>query len=352
MDKPRSNGEITIGGVTVRPGERVTLDLPVGRLYTHETVNMPVHVINGRRGGPVLFVSAALHGDELNGIEIVRRLINRPALKRLKGTLLAVPVVNVLGTFHKSRYLPDRRDLNRSFPGSDKGSLASRLAYTFLHEVVMQATHGIDLHTAAVHRDNFPQIRGDLDDKETSRIAHAFNAPVLLNSALLGGSLRAAAAEHGIPVIVYEAGEALRFDEVAIRTGVEGVLNVMRALDMLPPSKRRRKRFDPLIARDSTWLRAPGSGVLRTYVPLGGLVTRDQLMGVVADPLGENEEEIRAPFDGFIIGRSNLPLMHEGEAVFHLARLEKPGTAEERLETFKSTHTDDAATLGFLSPTD
>lgn len=345
-----NNHTITIGDTTVKPGQRATIDLPVGQLYTHEVVNMPVYVINGRKPGPVLFVSAAIHGDELNGIEIVRRLVNLPALKKLSGALMAIPIVNVLGTFQKSRYLPDRRDLNRSFPGTERGSLASRLANTFLTEIVCQATHGIDLHTAAVHRENFPQVRGDLDDTETAHIARAFNAPVLLNSALLEGSLRSSAAKNKIPVIVYESGEALRFDEVAIRTGVEGVLNVMRALEMLPPSKRRRKAMKPLVASESTWLRASGSGVLRAHVPLGGLVEKDQLMGVIADPLGENELEIRAPFDGFIIGRSNLPLMHEGEAVFHLAKLEKPDDAEARLETFKSTHTDDAATLGFLTP--
>ncbi len=345
-----SNNLIMVGGVTVRPGEHMTIDLPISQLYTHEIVNMPVHVINGRKAGPVLFVSAAVHGDELNGIEIVRRLISLPAVKKLAGALMVVPVVNVLGVFQKSRYLPDRRDLNRSFPGSEKGSLASRLAHTFLTEIVSQADYGIDLHTAAVYRDNFPQIRADLDDERAARIARTFGAPVLLNSALVEGSLRANAAKSEIPVIVYEAGEALRFDEVAIRTGVQGILNVMREIGMLPPSRRRKKAPAPLLARESHWLRAPGSGVLRAYVPLGGLVDKGQLMGVVAGPLGDDEKEILAPFRGFIVGRNNLPLVHEGEAVFHLARLERPGKAEARIETFKSTHTDDAATLGFLSP--
>lgn len=341
-----------IAGVNIAPGTRTTLDLPVGQLYTHETVNMPVHVVRGKQAGPTVFVCAAIHGDELNGIEIVRRLVALPLLKKLRGALLAVPVVNVLGAYHKSRYLPDRRDLNRSFPGSEKGSLASRLAHTFLTEVVAHAQYGIDLHTGAIHRDNFPQIRADLDDKETARLAAAFGAPVLLNAAQVSGSLRSAAVERDIRVMVYEAGEALRFDEIAIRTGVTGIVNVLRTLDMLPPSRRPRKPVKPLLARESTWLRAPGSGILRAYVPLGGLVEKDQLMGVVAGPLGENALDIRAPFDGFIIGRCNLPLIHEGEAAFHLARLAKPGEAEARLETFKSTHTDDAATLGFLTPTD
>lgn len=343
---------IKIAGISIAPGTRTTLDLPVGQLYTHETVNMPVHVVHGKQAGPCVFISAAIHGDELNGIEIVRRLITLPALKKLSGTLLAIPVVNVLGAYQKSRYLPDRRDLNRSFPGSDKGSLASRLAHTFLTEIVSHAQYGIDLHTGAIHRDNFPQLRADLDDTETRQLAAAFGAPVLLNSAQVEGSLRQACAARDIRVMVYEAGEALRFDEIAIRTGVTGIVNVLRALDMLPASRRPRKPVRPLLARESTWLRAPGSGILRAYVPLGGLVDKDQLLGVVAGPLGENALEIRAPFDGFIIGRCNLPLIHEGEAAFHLARLAKPGEAEARLETFKSTHTDDAATLGFLTPTD
>ena len=191
---------ITIGGTVIGPGERRGLSLPVGMLHTHVPVDMPVWVINGRRPGPRLFISAAIHGDELNGIEIIRRIRARP-LAGLRGTLLLVPVVNVFGLLHHARYLPDRRDLNRSFPGSERGSLAARLAHQFMTEIVARCTHGVDLHTGAIHRSNLPQVRAQLDDPETRRLALAFGAPVVLDSRLRDGSLREAAAEKGIPTL-------------------------------------------------------------------------------------------------------------------------------------------------------
>lgn len=332
------NRPIEIGGVQVNPGERRTIDLAVGRLYTHTPVTMPVQVINGRREGPRLFVSAAIHGDELNGVEIIRRLLKVPALKRLRGTLIAVPIVNVHGFITQSRYLPDRRDLNRSFPGHEKGSLAGRMAHMFIKEIVAKCTHGIDLHTAAVHRDNLSQIRANLDDEETLRLARAFGTPVILNSDLRDGSLREAAADMGIPMLLFEGGEALRFDEVPIRAGVRGIVNVMRTLGMLPPSRSRRETLEPVIARSSSWVRAPSSGILRTVVRMGARVKRDQtLLGVIADPFGERETEVYAPFSGVIIGQTHLPLVNEGEALFHVARFGRTDKAAERVETFHET---------------
>ena len=227
-----------IGGVEVRAGERAVIDLPITDLSTHTPITMPVQVVHGHKEGPTLFVCAALHGDEINGIEVIRRLLRLSALRRLHGTLIAVPIVNVLGFVSLSRYLPDRRDLNRSFPGSPKGSLAARMARLFLDEVVGRSTHGVDLHTGAIHRDNFPQIRGNLDDAETARLAQAFGVPVMINTGFREGSLREAAARKSVPVVVYEAGEALRFDESCIRVGVNGVVRVMRHLGMLRKSKR------------------------------------------------------------------------------------------------------------------
>lgn len=329
---------LAIGGVAIAPGERLTLDLPVPQLYTHTPMTMPVHVTRGKREGPRLFVCAAIHGDELTGVEIIRRLLQRSALRRLRGTLIAIPMVNVYGVIHHSRYLPDRRDLNRSFPGSERGSLAARLADLFMSEIVEHCTHGIDLHTGALHRANLPQIRANLDDAETARLARAFAVPVLMNSQLRDGSLRQAAADRGIPMLLYEAGEALRFDELSIRPGVQGIINVMRALDMLPPSRRRQPLAEPFIARSSSWTRAPESGILRAIVPLGARVKRDELLGVVADPFGGAETEIRAPASGIVIGRTNLPLVHQGEAVFHIARFEDTREVQEQLEAFQSIH--------------
>ena len=227
-----TNQALTIGGVTVQPGERKVIDLPVAKLYTHIEAAIPLQVVCGKLPGPRLFVSAAIHGDELNGVEIARRLLKSGALKRLRGTLIVAPIVNVFGLIQHSRYLPDRRDLNRSFPGSQGGSLAARLAHIFLDEVVKGCDYGIDLHTGAIHRSNLPQIRANLDDPETRQLAEAFSVPVLLNANLRDGSLRQAAAEHGVKILLYEAGEALRFDELSIRGGVRGILSVMRRSDL------------------------------------------------------------------------------------------------------------------------
>jgi len=333
------NTPFTINGNSVEPGTRATIDLPAGRLYTHAPMTIPVHVVNGKREGARLFISAAIHGDEINGVEIIRRVLNLPTLKRLRGTLIAVPIVNVHGLINHSRYLPDRRDLNRSFPGTEKGSLAARIANLFMEQIVRQSTHGIDLHTGAIHRTNLPQIRANLDDEETHKLARIFEVPVIISSNLRDGSLREAAAEHGIPMLLYEAGEALRFDEVSIRAGVKGIVNVMRSLEMLPPSRRKtHKPLEPVVARSSSWVRTPGSGILRAMVPLGGRVKKDTLLGVVADPFGEHEIQVTSPYSGIVIGRSNLPLVNEGDALYHIARFGDIGEVEARVDEFQEEH--------------
>lgn len=330
---------LIINGTTILPGTTTTVDLPVGRLYTHVPMTMPVHVIRGKKPGPRLFISAAIHGDEINGVEIIRRLIKLPALKRLKGTIIAVPIVNIHGLINHSRYLPDRRDLNRSFPGSDKGSIAARLAYLFMNEIVCQSTHGIDIHTGAIHRDNLPQIRANLDDEETDKLARAFNVPVIISSNVRDGSLREAAAEQGIPMLLYEAGEALRFNEVAIRAGVKGIINVMRTLEMLPtPSRTSTKIIEPMVARSSAWVRAPDSGILRAMVSLGSRVKKDTLLGVAADPFGTSETQIFSNYNGIVIGRTNLPLVNEGDALFHIARFEHVSEAAHMVDEFQEEH--------------
>jgi len=328
-----------IGGVEVPRGRRVTLDLPAAKLYTHTPLTMPVQVARGWREGPTMFVSGVIHGDELNGVEIVRRLLRHSALKRLRGTLIAVPVVNVHGLIQHSRYLPDRRDLNRSFPGSEKGSLTARLANLFMEEIVDRCDYGIDLHTGARDRTNLPQIRAQLEDPETLELARAFGVPVLLNSDLRDGSLRQVAAERGVRVLLYEAGEALRFDEVGIRAGVAGILNVMRKLEMLPAAKaRKHPRPEPVVARATGWVRAPESGIVRNAVPLGGRVDKGQRLAVIADPFGERECVVTAPWSGIIIGRFMLPLANEGEALFHIARFRDAERVEERVNEFQDAY--------------
>lgn len=329
--------EFRIGNQSVSPRSRTLIELPLPSLYTHTPLSLPVHVVRGRADGPRLFISAAIHGDELNGTEIIRRLLKQPALKRLRGTLVAVPIVNIYGLLHHSRYLPDRRDLNRSFPGSGKGSLAARLAKLFMTEIVAKCSHGIDLHTGAIHRSNLPQIRANLDDEETARLAAAFGVPVLINANLRDGSLREAAAEHGIPMLLYEAGEALRFDEVSIRAGVKGIISVMRALEMLPASRsKKKKKQEPVVARSSTWVRACASGLFRKVRPLGSRIKKGDVIGLIDDPFGGDEFEVIASAGGIIIGCSEIPLVHEGEALFHIARFGDVGEVAEQVETFQT----------------
>lgn len=331
--------ELSINGQTIHAGTRQTLEIPLPQLYTHTPLTMPVHIVRGRRDGPRLFVCAAIHGDELNGVEIIRRILNRPVLKRMRGTLIAIPMVNVYGVIHHSRYLPDRRDLNRSFPGSERGSLAARLADLFMSEIVENCTHGIDLHTGAFHRANLPQIRGNLDDAETLRLARTFGVPVLINADVRDGSLRQAAAERGIPMLLYEAGEALRFDEFAIRPGVQGVVSVMRGLGMLPKSKRRGRGVgEPFVARSSSWVRAPESGIFRSTATLGTQVHAGDVVGVVADPFGDDETDAITPLNGIVIGRTSLPLVHQGGALLHIAAFEDVREVAQHVEVFRASH--------------
>ena len=319
------------GTESIAAGHRQVIKLPLPGLYTNNPISMPVHVVHGRYEGPVVFISAAVHGDEINGVEIIRRLLRMPQLKRLRGTLLAVPIVNIFGFHNRSRYLPDRRDLNRSFPGSESGSLAARLAHVFMSEVVARADVGIDLHTAAIHRDNLPQIRADITDPILEPLAKAYSAPVLLHSAAPSGSLRGAAADIGIPIMVYEAGEALRFEEMAIQIGVRGILNVLRKLAMLAPSKRKPTK-PTAVLRSSSWQRAPQSGILRSQTALGALVSKGETLGVVSDPSGDDEMALEAPYDGVVIGRTNLPLVFEGEALFHVGRTRQTSLLEQHLD--------------------
>jgi predicted deacylase len=314
---------LTIAGVKIRAGQQVSVPIPVARLYTHTEMAMPVHVVHGRREGPRLFVCGAIHGDEIVGTEIIRRLIQRKGLKSIRGTLLAVPVVNVYGFLQHSRYSPDGRDLNRFFPGSEKGSLTSQLAVTVIEEVVRGSTHGIDLHTGSNYRSNLPQVRAAIDDPETLRLAKAFKVPVIINARTREGSLRHAASELGVTTLLYEAGEALRFDAMAIRAGVRGVLSVMQALGMLPSRRTTVSEMEPLVADTTSWIRAPSSGILRMNVPLGGRVTRNSKIGEIADPFGGEGVAIRSPASGMVIGRLNLPLVHRGDAVIHIAHLDR-----------------------------
>ncbi|MEO9529293.1 succinylglutamate desuccinylase/aspartoacylase family protein [Roseibium sp.] len=317
-----------IGEEQVPPGSRRTVDLPVSVLSDHTPVTMSVHVVHGERPGPVLFVSGGIHGDEVIGVEIIRRLLKAPNLESLKGTLIAVPIVNAFGFISHSRYLPDRRDLNRMFPGSHSGPLASRLANMFMTEIVKRSDLGIDLHSAAIHRTNYPQVRIAPGNDHTLDLAAVFGAPIVMRSPLRDGSLRKAAKDIGKDVLLYEAGEGLRLDELSVRAGVAGILRIMRQQKMIPPKGVSRPKAAPQFCPSSKWLRAPMGGLLRIYKTDGALVRQGDTMATVSDPFGEQEQEIVAPFDGIIVGRAVMPVVNEGDAVFHLGRVRSVDHAE------------------------
>lgn len=326
--------KFVIAETEVKPGETRQIELPTVSLYTDTDMSIPVFVKRGKMSGPTLLVSAAVHGDELNGIEIISRLINSKTLKSMKGTLIAVPFVNGYGVLNQSRYLPDRRDLNRSFPGSKRGSLAARIANLFLEEIVSKCDYGIDLHTGAIHRSNLPQIRANLDDERTLAMAKAFGVPVLIKSNLRDGSLREAADELGVSMLLYEAGEALRFDEFSIRAGHRGIINVMRHLGLLAKSRRKPPR-EPYIAKRSGWIRATDSGFVTHIKELGDHVEKGDTLAIIKDPFGKTLDTIKSKASGIIIGKQNIPLAQEGDAMYHLALFNESDNVIESLEEWQ-----------------
>lgn len=307
-----------LGETQVAPGERKEIDLVVARLPTGTPLALNLTVLHGRRPGPAMWLSAAIHGDELNGVAIIHRLLQKVSPDKLSGTLITVPVVNVFGFINGSRYLPDRRDLNRSFPGSKRGSLASQIAHLFTTHVVDQCDLGLDLHTGAGGRTNLPQIRCNLEDAETRRLARRFGADALMHATLRDGSLRAAASERGVRVLLYEAGEAGRLDQDSIRKGVGGTLRVMQDLGMV--AKKVSAGGDPSIeCHTSSWARAPRSGLCELKVKLGQHVEENDELAVVYDTTGD-ELAIPSPVAGIVIGCSTMASITRGDAIVHVAQ--------------------------------
>lgn len=309
-----------IGTDQVNAGRRAHVELPVSRLITGEQMSMPVTVFHGSADGPTIWINAAIHGDELNGVEIVNQVMASLDPKTLRGTVLAVPVVNIHGFITGNRYLPDRRDLNRSFPGSKKGSLASRLANLFMTEIVSKCEVGIDLHTAGNNRTNLPQIRANLDDPRTRELGEVFGARLMLHAKTRSGTLRSAGTKAGAAVLLYEAGEPMRFNDYAINAGVNGVRRVLNHLDMAdfdgPPPD------EVPLSRSSRWVRASRSGVIRLEVDIGDMVEAKQQMGTIIDAFGKRLSTIRASRSGLVIGRTMYPLGNQGDALVHIATLE------------------------------
>lgn len=309
------------GGELVRTGTSRRIEIPIARLPPGTWTSMPVVVAHGIRPGPTVWVSGAVHGDELNGVEIVRRLLVRVRPHDLAGTVLAVPIVNVFGVTTSSRYLPDRRDLNRSFPGSPRGSLASQLAHLFFDNVAARCSLGLDFHTGSNGRSNLPQVRCDVDDPETRRLAETFAPSLILHADIRGGSLRAAACKRGIRVLLYEGGEAFQFDEVAIQRGVDGALRVLQEMKMIAEAPEAPSPAVS-ISRSSKWMRAGRSGFCRARVKLGDVVSSGQCVAVISDSTGARELVVRSRVGGMVIGILRTALVHRGDALVHVAEIE------------------------------
>jgi predicted deacylase len=310
-----------LGGLNVKPGSSATGELPIARLVTGTQISLPLQIFHGKKIGRTIWLSAAVHGDEIAGVEIIRQVTGRLKPKTMAGTVIAVPIVNVHGFLNSDRYLPDRRDLNRSFPGSAAGSLAARIAHLFMTEIVSRCDVGIDLHTGSDHRTNLPQIRTDLANPETRRLAGVFGAPVMLHAKVRDGSLRGAASETGAKVLLYEGGEALRFDDDAITMGVEGILRVLAELSIIrdediPPAG------DTVECRKSSWVRARRSGIALLQTTPGALVSRGQQVGVIHDSTGNRLSRIISQKGGIVIGQIQHPLVNQGDAMIHIAEEE------------------------------
>ncbi len=317
-----TNKIFTLAKHEIKPGTKQVILFPAPNINMQVKINIPVHVFHGKKKGPKLFIISAIHGDELNSIEIVRRVHEHINLKKLSGTIITLPVANIHGVIMQTRYLSDKRDLNRSFPGAKKGTLAARLAHGIMKQVVSHCDYGIDLHTGALGRMNMPQLRADFTTPGTKDFAKSFNAPVILNSRQRDGSLRQAVGKLGIPLIVYEGGEALRFNELCIRAGVRGILSVLHHLKMLPSKDPKiRNKSKSVVTNTSRWLRAPASGLVEPLKDVFARhVKKGDILANIHDPFLINPSiKVIAPFEGIVIGQALKAMVTEGDALFHIA---------------------------------
>jgi predicted deacylase len=334
MDSTTGSRKLTgfrFAGTLISPGEKREIYLKVSESFLATAMAVPVTVLHGVEPGPVGFVTAAVHGDEINGTDIVRRLILELDPKQLKGTVIAVPVVNIPGFLEQSRYLPYHRDLNRFFPGKRKGNNAERIAHKVFKEIVQKCDFGIDLHTASHGRLNLPHIRGDLGKARVRELARAFGSTVIVNSAGLEGSLRKSATDSGAATILFEAGETGKFSRSVSLAGLRGVLSVLEEMGMWKISEKGRKRPPfQVIVQQSEWIRTEMGGILDLAIRPGDLVYEDDIIGEILNPFGRTVTEIHAPVTGIVLGISRAPLTIPGAGVVHIARLKKTLAHVER----------------------
>jgi predicted deacylase len=308
--------QLTISDQEILPGEFREININIARLPSHTMIDTPIYVSRSLKDGPVLGLIAGMHGDELNGMEIVRRVLDRGLYKVQRGTVICMPVINVYGFLNYSREVPDGKDVNRSFPGRRNGSLASRVAYYLMHEVIPVIDYGVDFHTGGAMRANYPQVRAVLRDEINLELANAFCAPFTIDAAFRPNSLRREASRKGKKIIVYEGGESLRFDPHAIEEGVAGTLRLMKHLGMIDsaPEPRQENR----VIWSTSWVRAKHAGLFQPNVDCGQLVHRGEWVGTITDPFGEFKEEVKSTQSGYIIGINNGPVINAGDALMHL----------------------------------
>jgi predicted deacylase len=317
-----------IDGRIAAPGTTQQFLLEISEAYTAQPVDIAVTVIRGSEPGPALFLTGAIHGDELNGVEIVRRVMLGLSPEKIRGTLVCVPVVNRFGFLNHSRYLPDRRDLNRCFPGGATGSSASRVAARVFGEIVRQCDFGIDFHTAARGRSNLPHVKASLAEPGVRRLAGAFGAEFILAVPGATKSLRTAATRAGVPVIAYEAGETSRFQHPEVRKGIYGVYNVLSDLGILP-IPRREPRFQ-VIVKKGEWIRAERGGILDLAVRPGDLLYPGDRVGIIGNPFGREVVSLRSRLTGIVLGTTTIPMVVPGDAIVHVARLDRTLAVVER----------------------
>jgi predicted deacylase len=338
------NSNLTICDVTIQPGEVANLALPLPEFYSCASFYMPIKIVHGKEAGPCLLIFSAVKGDQLNGLEIINRLLESPQLRHIRGTLIAVPVLNVFGLVAPSRTLSSESRFERCFPGSVDGSFGDRLAYLFTQEILCKANHCIELQTGSLNHDILPQVYCNLNDASAKKLAKSFAAPVITNVVTENHSLRQTAEQLNIPLLVYQAGEAMRFNEAAISLGLSGILNVMQTLEMIPKQEETSgdTPFKPIFSQDQDWIRAHSSGVLLSDVELGQMIKQGQCIGRIKDPFSaDTAERITAPHDGVVVGINRHPLIHEGQTIINVASFIDNDRAESALEAWGDAQVDE-----------
>lgn len=339
---PSKNKPLTICNETIYPGEQLKLALPLPEIYSCAPLHMPIKIINGKLEGPCVLVIAAMNGNEINGTEIIHRLYNHKSVKQLRGTLIMIPVMNVYGLMTKSPLLPGNIEFSKCFPGSKNGNLGSRMAHLFTHEIFAKADICIDLQTGSMNYFNLPQVYVNLEDSKSKELALLFNAPVILNDSPEKGTLKSCAAKQHIPYLRYEAGEAQRFDEYAIKSGLRGLMNVLQGIGMLPNKKKADTTSKSFIAEKTIWVRSTTSGISHSKLKLGEQIKKNDTLCIIKDPFDTTPATvIKSPEAAIIVGMNNLPLVHEGEGLYQLAIFPKMKQAVSALESWhEETSTD------------